>query len=166
MPETTHRFGIPLLSAGQAQKELTHNEALVKADMLLHAVVQTVEPAAVPEAPETGQCWIAGAQSTGPWAGQAGTIACWTAGGWRFSAPVEGMEVWSLADGMTARFLSGAWQLGRVDAVSVRIGGENVLGPRSSAIADPQGGNLVDSEARQAVSLILAALRGHGLIAP
>lgn len=165
MPETTHRFGFPLLSAGQAQKELTHNEALVKADMLMHTVVQAIDPPAVPDAPEAGQCWIVGEQSSGPWAGQTGAIASWTAGGWRFAAPVEGMEVWSLADEMPARFLGGTWQIGRVQASSVRIGGERVVGPRHGAIPDPEGGASVDAQARQAIAMILGALRHHGLIA-
>ena len=39
---TTSRFALPLLAAGQADKELTHNEALACLDILLQPVVQAV----------------------------------------------------------------------------------------------------------------------------
>ena len=38
----TDRFALPLLAAAQAQKEVTHNEALARVDALLHAVVVAV----------------------------------------------------------------------------------------------------------------------------
>jgi hypothetical protein len=40
-----------------------------------------------------------------------------------------------------------------------------VVGPQAAAIADPDGGAVVDGEARTAIAAILAALRSHGLIA-
>ncbi|MFL6730152.1 MAG: phage tail protein [Sphingomicrobium sp.] len=55
-----------------------------------------------------------------------------------------------------------------VDGRSLRSGlfidGEQVVGSRTTAIATPSGGTNVDAEARAAVSQILTALRGHGLI--
>ena len=44
----TPRLGLPLLAAGQAQKHVTHNDALMRLDALAHLAVasraQTVPP--------------------------------------------------------------------------------------------------------------------------
>lgn len=46
-----------------------------------------------------------------------------------------------------------------------RVDGVKVVGSRGSAIADPTGGSVIDAQARTTLGLILAAIRGHGLIA-
>ncbi len=42
MNERTSRLSLPLLHASQAQKEMTHNEALTLIDLLLHGCVAGV----------------------------------------------------------------------------------------------------------------------------
>jgi Protein of unknown function (DUF2793) len=164
MSETTPRFALPLLASGQSQKEVTHNEALILADALLAAVVQAVAPPSVPSVSQPGQAWIVGPSPTGLWTGQAGKLAIWTAGGWRFATAPEGMTIWSIADGLPVRRLQSGWQIGHVDASQLRIGGSQVVGARLSGIANPAGGSTIDSEARTAIDSILARLRAHGLI--
>ena len=46
------------------------------------------------------------------------------------------------------------------------VAGDQVVGARAGAIADPAGGMVIDLMCRAAVVQILNALRGHGLIAP
>ena len=164
MAETTTRLALPLLVPGQAQKEMFHNEALAAIDLALHASVVAVGLDTPPPVPAPGQCWIVGTAPTGEWSGQAGALAGWTAGGWRFVAAVEGMAVWDGAAGQVARRAGGAWQSGALAATSLAIGGIQVVGARRPDIAAPAGGGTVDGEARAAVTAILAALRGHGLI--
>jgi hypothetical protein len=164
MNEETGRLGFPLLASGQAQKEITHNEALALADMLVQPVVQVVAPANVPASPVPGQCWIVGGGATGAWAGHDGAIACWTAGGWRFAPPFDGMVAWSLADALPVKRAASAWEVGQIDAAAVRIHSQQVLGARQPAIADASGGTTIDAEIRVVVAAILAALRAHGLI--
>lgn len=164
MTEFTSRHALPLLQPGQAQKEMWHNEALALADALLHPVAEAEQPAP-PADPAAGQCWIVGAAPTGDWTGQAGALAAWTGGGWRFAAAREGMAVWLNSAGCTARFDGAAWTVGQVDARVLRIEGMPVVGAQAPAIAGPAGGATVDTQAREAVNAILAALRAHGLIA-
>jgi hypothetical protein len=166
MPDSTDRLSLPFIVAGQAQKEVTHNEALALLDTLVQPVVVDVAPATVPGAPITGQSWIVGSAPSGAWAGKAGHIASWTSGGWRFCAPREGMIVWSLADTLLVRRTSSAWVVGTLTAASLSIGGQQVIGARANAIASPSGGSTVDAEARLALDALLAALRTHGLITP
>jgi hypothetical protein len=165
MTDISARFALPLLQSGQAQKEMVHNEALALVDAALHPVAQTAGDNAPPPAPEPGQCWIVGDAPTEDWAGEAGRIAAWTAGGWRFVAPTPGMMVWLVDAAVWALYDGSTWRAGTLPATALQIAGEQVVGARQGAIADPAGGDTVDAEARVAIGAILAALRGHGLIA-
>ena len=165
MTEATDRLGMPFIAPGQAQKETSHNEALAIADMLMQPVVQSVAPPSVPSAPQLGQCWIVGNSPGGAWAGHAGAIACWTAGGWRFSAPFDGMSAWSIADNAPAMRSGGAWEKGILKGVKLLCNGVQTVGARQPAIPGPVGGATIDSQARIALDAILASLRAHGLIA-
>jgi hypothetical protein len=79
--------------------------------------------------------------------------------------PAEGMCAYVKSTGVCASYRAGAWELGNVRGSSLVLGGLQVVGARLAAIADPSGGATVDSQARTALSAILAALRQHGLIA-
>jgi hypothetical protein len=166
MSEQTVRLALPLVDAGQAQKEVTHNEALAALDLLVQAGVVDVGVDGPPESPAPGQAWVVGSAPSGAWAGHANAIAGWTAGGWRFLTPCEGTEVWCVASERAARFRDGAWELGSLRGSALLIDGTPVVGARAAAIGNPTGGATVDAQARAAVGSILAALRGHGLIAP
>ncbi len=166
MTEATDRLALPLLIAGQAQKEIWHNEALMLIDALVQPSVMAVAPATVPTTPALGACWIVGASPTGVWAGKGQHLACWTSGGWRFMPPRDGMSCWSIADTLTVRYTGGVWVKGVESALSFKIGGQQVVGARSAAILNVTGGSTVDAEARFAINTILAALRYHGLISP
>ncbi len=143
--QTTPRLSLPLLQPGQAQKEIYHNEALALLDLAVQPVVEATGRDQPPVAPQPGQAWIVGMAPAGAWAGQEGAIAGWTGGGWRFLAPLEGMQAWSRADAMPVRYAAGGWQ-------------------RGPAITPPAGGGTIDSQARAAIAEIMAALAGHGLI--
>jgi hypothetical protein len=162
--EQTSRFALPLLAPGQSQKEFFHNEALERIAFLLCPVVDGQPQANPPAYPEAGTCYLIATGAVGDWEGNDGTIACFTAGGWRFVAPVEGLGVVERASGEQWHWRSGAWEAGIVRAQEVRISGQKVLHRRQPAIAAPSGGNVVDTENRAAVMAILAALRAHGLI--
>ncbi len=162
---TTDRFALPLLAAGQAQKEVTHNEALAVLDLLVQPIVQSVAPTAVPLTPAAGQCWIVGSGASGAWLGHDGALAGWTAGGWRFVAPREGMACWSVADDVVVRWVAGAWVIGNVTAKVLRVNGIQVVGPQQPGVAPPSSGANVDVEARSALAALIGALQRHGLIA-
>jgi len=160
----TARLGLPLLSAGQAQKELVHNEALQVIDMLLATAVEAPPDAAPPAAPVLGATYIVAASPSGAWAGKAQCLACYTAGGWRFITARDGMIAYVRSSAVWAAFRAGAWELGTLRGSSLVVGGQQVVGPRGGAIAGPSGGATIDSEVRTAVTQILAALRQHGLV--
>jgi Protein of unknown function (DUF2793) len=166
MTDTTHRLALPFIAPGQAQKEMTHNEALARLDMLVQPVVEGIAPAAVPSAPALGQCWIVGVNAADAWAGHDGALACCTVGGWRFVTSFEGMSVWNRAQQMVATRIGGAWVSGEVNARQIKVDGVRVLTARQPAIARPLGGIAIDAEARTALNAIIATLAVHGLTAP
>jgi len=128
----TPRLAMPLLAAGQAGKELAHNEALFRLDMLVQPAVVGVGTDVPPLAPTVGQCWIVGSSPSGAWAGQAGAIACWTAGGWRFAMPVEGYAVWCISSVKPVSYHGGLWHEGDVFGSRVVIDGTPVLRARGA----------------------------------
>lgn len=161
----THRLGLPLLHAGQAQKEIWHNEALALLDLVVQPVVRSIGDAAPPEAPELGQCHVVGPDAQAEWAGRERMIAGWTAAGWRFVEPVEGMQVVMAETMIPACYVEGAWRIGIVPASELWVSGRKVVGQQGAAVAVPSGGMVIDDEARAAISSIISALTEHGLIA-
>ena len=158
------RFGLPFLLPGQAQKELTHNEAVQAIEILLCPVVDGVDLDTPPTEPGAGACYLVGAGASGDWTGNDGALACFTEGGWRFVQPVEAMQVVDKASGQILAFRSGYWESGIARIQELRVNGQTVVRGRQAAIGDPVGGVTLDNECRVAVSSILAALRAHGLI--
>ncbi len=163
--DQTARLGLPLLHAGQAQKEMDHNEALLRLDLAVQPVVISIGRNDPPDAPETGECWVVGSDPVGAWAGRAHAVAGWTQGGWRFLTAIAGLSVSRRSDGMPARFDGNTWVAGALQGSALFLGGVQVVSERCAAIADPNGGGMIDAEARTALVSVLAALRDHGLIA-
>lgn len=161
----TVRWALPLLFAGQAQKEIMHNEALLLIDALLHGRVESADLSVPPGTPAVGQCWIVAGGAGGEWSGQDGAIALWSEGGWRFVPPRAGLCM-TVADRNHGFFHDGAeWRATAVREDGLYMNEDKVVGMRMSAIAPPSGGSVIDAEARSTVADILVALRGHGLIA-
>jgi hypothetical protein len=146
MMATTTRLGLPLLEAGQAQKEIWHNEALALIDLAVQATVTAVGLDEPPAVPVPGACWIVGSNPTGAWRGQALALAGWTEGGWRFVTPREGMAAWHQGTRSIVRYAEGQWRAAAV-------------------VAPAAGGATVDAEARATLAGLIAGLRGLGLIA-
>ena len=105
MPETSARLSLPLIQAAQAQKHVTHNEALILLDALVQLVVEAFSATTPPAAPDDGEVWALGPDPTGAWAGQGGKLAARANGGWLFIAPQAG---WRAAQGTDARVFDGA----------------------------------------------------------
>ncbi len=138
------RFGLPLLFAGQAQKEAFVNEAHALADALLHCAIEG-EAAEPPASPADGETWLIGLSATGDWAGRDGAIACRQGGNWLFVAPRDGIRLLDRSTGQERRYF-GSWQT-------------------PAAPAGPSGGVTVDSEARAAILELIASLREAGVFA-
>lgn len=165
MTDSTARWALPFIQPGQAQKEIFHNEALCLLDAAMHPVAEARGENVPPPSPVIGQGWIVGAAPTGDWADRADMLAVWTAGGWRFLAPVEGMRVWLRDQEAFSSWTGSEWRDGELTGVAVVIDGNSVVGTQQPPISDIAGGVVQDAEARSKITEILAVLRTHGLIA-
>lgn len=163
--DSTPRLALPMLVPGQAQKELFHNEALALIDLALHAAVISVGATVPPTSPAVGDCWILGTTPGDAWTGRGLHLAGWTAGGWRFVVPREGMTAWSIADGTDALFAGGSWTIGDQRCRRLVIGGRQVVGAQQPAVTAPSGGASIDTEARAVLAALIGAMEAHGLIA-
>jgi Protein of unknown function (DUF2793) len=162
---TTDRLNLPLIASGQAQKEMTHNEALAALDIAVQPVVEALSVDVPPVSPAPGQCWIVGAAPVGAWSADAQALAGWTLSGWRFVTPRAGWTAWVKASGLAARYDGVLWSEGVLTAARIEIGSTQVVATQQVAIENPVGGAVIDSEARATLSSILNGLRSHGLIA-
>ena len=109
MPDQTPRLELPLLMPSQAQKHVTHNEAIDLLDGLVHLAIQQFDLDLPPETAIEGTVWHIGPAPTGLWIGQAGKLARWRNGGWVFMTPGEGWICWGLTEGRARVCLSGAF---------------------------------------------------------
>ncbi|MEO0413203.1 MAG: DUF2793 domain-containing protein [Pseudomonadota bacterium] len=162
---TTARLFLPLLQAAQAQKEITHNDALAILDHLVQPVVEDVPLAAPPASPVDGTSYIVGPSGSGDWTGYDHNLALRINGAWQFVAPFDGLTVWLKFYAKTISYAAGGWAIGSVNASAFKIDGVQVVAAQQPAVSDATGGATQDTQARASLNQLLAALRAHGLIA-
>ncbi|WP_210260994.1 DUF2793 domain-containing protein [Enterovirga aerilata] len=105
----TPNLGLPLLAAAQAQKHVTHNEALLALDALVHCAVLDRDLSAPPASPAEGDRYLVPAAPGGAWAGHAGEIAAFSAGAWAFHAPQPGFLCFAADEAVLLVFDGAAW---------------------------------------------------------
>lgn len=87
-------LSLPLIQPSQAQKHVTHNEALIRLDALLHLASETFNLNMPPSNPEDGERYIIGLEPEGAWSGHSREIAAFTDAMWHFFTPVAGWQAW------------------------------------------------------------------------
>lgn len=144
-PFSTPNIGLPLLMAGQAQKEFFLNQALGILDALLRNSINASRPAP-PLAPVDGQCFRVTAPALEAWAGCEDHIAIRIGDDWHFIPPRDGMRLFDSEAGH-ALFYRATWEFAEVAAV-------------------PSTGAVIDSEARAALAQLIQTLRDFAIIGP
>lgn len=109
MSSQSPSLSLPYLQPSQAQKHVTHNEALRRLDALVHLRVTSFEAVTPPATPAPGETHALGAGATGDWAGQDGRLACYSDGAWLFIAPQDGWRAWGLAEAGLRVYSAGNW---------------------------------------------------------
>ncbi len=109
MSEQTSNLSMPLIMPSQAQKHVTHNEAIELLDMIVQLTLEETDDNTPPVVAGEGQAWALGAAPTGDWAGQSNMIATWRGGGWLFVTPREGWIAWVKGDDALKVLTGGSW---------------------------------------------------------
>ncbi len=95
--ENSPNLDLPYILPAQAQKHVTHNEALRALDALTQLSVLDSALATPPATPADGDRYIVPAAPTGAWVGHAGKLAAFQDGAWAFFTPREGWTAWVAA---------------------------------------------------------------------
>lgn len=90
----TPRLSLPLLAAGQAQKHVTHNDALTRLDALVHLSVASRTQGTPPATPTELLAYIVPPGGSGAFAGRDHQLALYEDGGWTFLTPRPGWQAW------------------------------------------------------------------------
>lgn len=147
------------------KETIWHNEALHILDAMVCGAVEEGPRNDPPASPTAGTAYIVGASPMAEWSLFAQHVAAFTAAGWRYIAPTPGLVQFIKATATFATYGTAGWEVGALRGARLIIGGSQVVGPQSAAIAAPAGGTIVDFEVRATMEQVLAALRSHGLIA-
>lgn len=103
-------LGLPLLQPAQAQKHVTHNEALRILDALVQLTVVDHATGAPPSAPSaSGTRYIVGPGASGDWAGHEGDVALFENGQWQFFAAQSGWVALSQANMALIAYNGSTW---------------------------------------------------------
>ena len=122
MPETTARLQLPIIAPSQAQKHITHNEALLILDGVTQLVVESIAADVPPVQPSDGGIYALGATPSGAWSGQAGTLAQWQGSGWYFLSPQSGWRAWDRATSQMYVFDGADWNVALQNLDGLGIG--------------------------------------------
>lgn len=105
----TPNLVLPYIAAAQAQKHVTHNEAIRLLDGMVQLSVLSRTLTAPPGSPTDGSRYIVASGATGLWAGWDLNVAFWVDGAWLRLIPRPGWLAWSVADSAFYSWSGSAW---------------------------------------------------------
>ncbi|SEK06359.1 Protein of unknown function [Cribrihabitans marinus] len=123
---TSPTLGLPYLQPSQAQKHVTHNEALARLDAVTQLSIAALGPSSPPASPAEGDRFIVGPGATGDWAGRDQQIAIHRGGAWSFTPPLPGWVALLRDIGTLVRFDGNEW-------VPVHVNDAETLGINAQA---------------------------------
>ena len=104
------RLALPFIDGAQSQKHVTHNEALVALDALVHLAVKARDVAAPPAAPAEGDRYLVPTGASGDFAGHVDAVAAFDDGGWVFLASRAGWRAYVETEDTFLVFDGVAWK--------------------------------------------------------
>ena len=109
MADTSTHLLLPYLLAAQAQKHVTHNEALRLLDGLVQLSVLDRDLADPPGAPSDGDRHIVASGGSGAWSAWDANVAYYVEGAWMRLVPRAGWRAWVEDEGVLLVFDGSAW---------------------------------------------------------
>lgn len=108
MSDQTANLALPYILPSQAQKHVTHNEALQRLDAIVQLTVAD-ERAAAPATPAEGECYLVAAAAGDDWIGRSGQLAFRQDGAWIYLTPRPGWRAFFRAEQALRIFADGGW---------------------------------------------------------
>ncbi len=157
MTETTARHDLPLLMPSQAQKHITHNEAVMHLDTLVNLALAAPVTAAPPASPAEGDCHHVGPAAAGVWETLRGRTVAFLAGGWQALSIPTGATAFVVSAATSHVFDGVDWVLPNLRGARLGLGGVDdpgnilsVAGASTLLSADASGSHRLQIN-RQAV---------------
>lgn len=110
MSEISENLQLPYIMPSQAQKHVTHNEAIRALDALIQLSVLDRDRTIPPAHPSAGDRHIVAAGASHDWEGQTGHVAAFQDGAWMFYRPMEGWLAWVEAEAKLLIRRSSIWE--------------------------------------------------------
>jgi hypothetical protein len=109
MPDNSPILNLPYILPAQAQKHVTHNEAIRLLDIIVQLAVESRTLTVPPATQDVGDRHIVAAGATGVWDGKANQIAVWSETGWIYVVPLAGWQAHVTAEAVDVTFDGTAW---------------------------------------------------------
>lgn len=130
--DQTPYLKLPLIMPSQAQKHVTHNEALMLIDNVVQLAVIDRFVAVPPPGAADSDRYIVPPGASGDWTGHGKDVACRMEGAWAFLTPAAGWRCWVESDSAELVFDGDGW----IDAASAGLSLHNLAGIGINATYD------------------------------
>ncbi|MEM8868808.1 MAG: DUF2793 domain-containing protein [Pseudomonadota bacterium] len=144
MSDPSANLSLPFIQPAQAQKHITHNEALVILDAVVQLAVVSSSETAAPAMAADGARYIVPPGATGDWAGQEDRIAVAGNGTWQFLMPQTGWRAFVADLGSDLIWRDGVWQSSGFD--NLPGVGINASADATNRLAVASGATLLNHE--------------------
>ncbi|MEM1375777.1 MAG: DUF2793 domain-containing protein [Pseudomonadota bacterium] len=108
--QITTRLELPYIMPSQAQKHITHNEALRALDAQIHLALKGVNVDTPPAEPMEGDAYYVGDSPNGDWEDAAERIATFQDGSWTYHEPKSGWLAYDLSGQKLLIWNNDAWE--------------------------------------------------------
>lgn len=125
-------LSMPFIMPAQAQKHVTHNEAIELLDALVQLRISTLNLSEPPLNPFEGQIVAIGSGAVGAFEGREGDLACHYGNGWMFLTPRNGFCAWVDAQEAMHVYQDGVWRLLTDDGSAGKVEGLGINAPWDS----------------------------------
>lgn len=159
MSQNSPILDLPFLQPSQAQKHVSHNEALRRLDMIVQLHVLQTGATIPPDDAKEGDIYGLGTAATNAWAGQDGMLAAWLDSAWHFFEPRVGWRAWDASTDQLVVWSGGTWStprpdLNNLDGVGIGTGFDSnnrlaVQAPATLLSHDGQGHQLKVNKAAE-----------------
>ncbi|HEB77636.1 MAG TPA: DUF2793 domain-containing protein, partial [Methylothermaceae bacterium] len=141
----TPNLKLPYIEAAQAQKHVTHNEALRALDAIVQLGILNRDLASTPASPADGDRYLVATGASGDWSGNENQIAVWQDGDWTFLEPRPGWLCWVIDEDVLTIWNGTAWQ--DVDiAIPDALQNKTMIGVRSDAVLFSHDGSGIQAK--------------------
>lgn len=133
MADNTPLLGLPYILAAQAQKHVTHNEALRLLDGIVQLSVKDRNLNTPPGAPADGDRYLVAAGASGAWNGWSGDIAMFADGTWWRLVARPGWLCWVEDEGVLLARGASSWSV--ISGSSFSLFGVNTTADTTNRLA-------------------------------